>query len=223
MARPTLSDAERARESARRTAIWDKEAPKYDKRIGWCERHLFGQDHRPWACSHAHGDVLEVAVGTGLNLPFYPADLRLTAIDLSPGMLEIARRRAADLGREVTFQEGNAHSLPFEDHRFDTVLCTLSLCNIPDERLALQEMKRVLRPGGRLVLVDHIRSSNRVVFGLQRVIELASVRFEGDHMTRRPLQHVAALGFEIEDTQRSRWGIVERVLAKRSIRSIAAT
>lgn len=202
-----------ARNDKRRRA-WAKRASGYDKSIGFFERRVFGRSHRPWACSRASGDVLEVAVGTGLNLRHYPSDARLTGLDLSPEMLEIARRRAGELGRTVDLWEGDAHDLPFPDGSFDTAVCTYSLCNIPVPEVALSEMRRVLRPGGKLVLVDHIRSSARPVLWLQKAVELFSRHFEGEHMTRRPAEHVERLGFEIAERQRlGPTGIVERVVA----------
>src|SRR5437867_8445768 len=99
----------REKQSAQRRQAWNKQASKYDKQIGWFERHVLGVDNRGWACSRAQGDVLEVAVGTGLNLPLYDPAARLTGIDLSPAMLEIAKRRAKDLGRAVDLRESNAH------------------------------------------------------------------------------------------------------------------
>lgn len=113
------------------------------------ERALFG-DSRDWAGSQARGDVLEVAVGTGLNLDAYPLDIRLTGIDLSDEMLAIARTRARELGREVALRQGDAHSLPFDNATFDTVVCTFGLCAIPDIDKALDEMTRVLRPRGKI-------------------------------------------------------------------------
>src|SRR5947208_14730741 len=86
-------------------------APKYDRRIKLIEKVLLG-DGRPWVCAQVRGNVLEVAVGTGLNLPFYAEGARLTAVDLSEAMLDIARRRAARLGRQVNFQLGDATALP---------------------------------------------------------------------------------------------------------------
>lgn len=217
MPRPglALDSTTRLKENDRRRRAWNKMAPRYDRQIGFVERRLFGVDHRAWVCSKAEGDVLEVAVGTGLNLPLYPNGIRLTAIELSPEMLAIARRRAADLGQEVELREGDAHDLPFEDSSFDTVVCTYSLCNIPDEGLAIAEMKRVLRPGGKLLLLDHIRSSVTPVYWVQRAVEVVTVRIDGDHMTRRPLDHVRAQGFEVVTRERFRWGIVERVVGLR--------
>jgi ubiquinone/menaquinone biosynthesis C-methylase UbiE len=211
------SDEERDRQNARRRRAWDKQAPKYDKQIGWFERHLFGEDNRQWVCSRADGDVLEVAVGTGLNLPFYGKNVRLTALDLSPAMLAIAKQRAEELDIAVDLREGDAHQLPFPDASFDAVVCTLSLCNIPDPLRAVGEMSRVLRPGGRLVLVDHIGSGNRIVYAAQKLIEVFSVRVDGDYMTRRPSKHVEQVGLQINERERFRLGgIVERMLATKA-------
>lgn len=193
---------------------WAKQARRYDKSMGFFEQRVFGRAHRPWACSRATGDVLEVAVGTGLNLPHYRSEIRLTAIDLSPEMLEIARDRAREVGREVDLREGDAHQLAFPDGSFDAVVCTFSLCNIPDVERALSEMRRVLRPGGKLILLDHIRSRARPVLWLQKFVEFFSLRFEGEHMTRRPSENVEAAGFRIEQRERlGPSGVVERLVA----------
>ena len=124
---------------------WDQTSPSYDKQMRFYERVLLG-DSRSWVCGQAIGDALEVAVGTGLNLPFYPAGVELTGIDFSPAMLGVARTRARQLGRIVDLRQADAHALPFPDAFFDTVVCTFALCAIPDERRAVGEMIRVLRP-----------------------------------------------------------------------------
>ena len=193
---------------------WNNFAPRYDKKMGSFEKLLFPED-RQWACAQAAGDTLEVAIGTGRNLPFYPSNVRLTGIDLSPAMLELARQRSRELGRAVDLQVGDAQSLAFPEGRFDTVICTLSLCCVPDDRKAVAEMKRVLRPGGRLVLVDHVRSDVRPILATQRLMEPIWVRFHSDSLLRRPLEHVEAEGFDIEQRQRLKWGIVERVVARK--------
>ena len=209
----TLSTSEQSRQNAQRRRAWDKQASRYDNQMGWWERRLLGQDNRAWACGRARGDVLDVAIGTGLNVPFYAAELKVTGVDLSPAMLDIARRRADDLGRDIDLREGDAHDLAFGDESFDTVVCTFSLCNIPDLHQAVSEMRRVLRPGGALVLVDHIRSSVMPIYWLQKGIEALSVRIDGDRMTRRPGDVVEQLGFQIVERDRFRWGFVERLVA----------
>ena len=209
----TLSPDERQEGNEKVRRSWAKQVGRYDKSIGFFERRVFGPDHRSWACSKATGNTLEVAVGTGLNLPHYQDDLPYTGLDLSPDMLKIARERASALGREVDLKEGDAHALPFANDSFDSVVCTFSLCNIPDPRKAVAEMKRVLRPGGTLILVDHIRSTVMPIFWFQKGIEFFSRRLEEEHMTRRPLEHVKAEGFRIQERERMRAGIVERIVA----------
>ncbi len=221
MAKP-LKQSDREKQNALRRRAWDKQASNYDNQIGWFERHLFG-DNRSWACSRARGDVLEVAIGTGLNLPFYDAQAKVTGVDLSPEMLAIAEKRAADLGRQVDLREGDAHQLPFADATFDSVVCTYSLCNIPDVDCAVSEMKRILKRDGQLVLVDHIRSESKVILSIQKIIEFISIRVDGDRMTRRPLDQVVANGFTIEEQDRFKLGgIVERVVARKRSAAPAA-
>ena len=193
---------------------WDKKSRSYDREMRFFDRVLFG-DSRNWACSQARGDVLEVAVGTGLNLDAYPPETRLTGIDLSDEMLEIARNRARDLGREVVLQQGDAHALSFDDATFDTVVCTFGLCAIPDIDLALDEMSRVLLPGGRLILVDHVASSSRVARGVQRALETVTVPMASEHFLRRPLTKVTQRAFTIERAERFKLGLMERIVARR--------
>lgn len=178
------------------------------------ERHLLG-DSRQWACSQAGGEVLEVAVGTGLNLDAYPPETRLTGIDLSDQMLEIARSRARELGRKIDLRQGDAHNLPFADAIFDTVVCTFGLCAIPDIDAALDEMTRVLQPGGRLILVDHVASSSRIVRGVQRALEVVTVPMASEHYLRRPLIKLDQRPFDIERSERFKLGLVERLVAKK--------
>jgi ubiquinone/menaquinone biosynthesis C-methylase UbiE len=182
--------------------------------MGFWDRHLFG-DSRAWACGQATGTVLEVAAGTGLNLSHYPADVAVTGIDLSESMLDIAKDRAARIGRAATLLQGDAHALPFADSSFDTVVCTFGLCTIPDPVTAIGEMTRVLRPGGRLILVDHIESSSMAVRAVQRLLEIATVPLAGEHFRRRPLNQVRRTALDIHRVQRFHLGLVERVIARK--------
>jgi len=193
---------------------WDKHAGSYDQQMGFFDRRFFG-DTRDWVCSQAFGDVLEVAIGTGLNLPHYPQQVRLTGVEWSPAMLDIARRRARELGRQVDLRLGDAQALEFPDASFDTVVCTFSLCAIPDERQAVWEMDRVLRPGGVLLLADHVEASRWDARAAQRLIDLVTIPLGGEHLRRRPITHVQALGYAIERHQRFKIGIVERLAARK--------
>jgi ubiquinone/menaquinone biosynthesis C-methylase UbiE len=198
--------------------VWDAHAPTYDRGMRFIEWVQFG-DGREWVCSRARGEVLEVAIGTGRNLQFYPAEARLTAVDLSPAMLAQARQRARDLGRRVALSEGDAQALPFADASFDTVVCTLALCAIPDDRAAIAEMWRVLRPDGRLLLLDHIGSSWPPILALQRLIERFTIRSAGEYQTRRPRVTAEAVGFQVVEAERLKAGSAERVAAVKPAQS----
>ena len=198
--------------AARQKRVWDKAAPGYDKQIAFFEKSWFSGG-REWLTSRARGQVLEVAIGTGRNLPGYPAEASLTGIELSPAMLAIARQRAADLGREADLRDGDAEQLPFDDASFDTVVCALSLCTIPSPVAAVGEMWRVLRPGGRLLLLDHIGSTWPPVYAAQWLAERVTIRAAGEHFTRRQLPLVQAAGFQIVEAERLKAGTVERIHA----------
>jgi ubiquinone/menaquinone biosynthesis C-methylase UbiE len=195
---------------------YDRSAGSYDRIISWAEKVLFG-GAREWVCSRARGEVLEIAVGTGRNLPFYPGDVRLTGIELSPRMLDVARRRSRELGRETDLRVGDAQNLPFLDASFNTVVATLALCTIPDDRRAVAEAARVLRPGGQLLLLEHVRSSVLPVRLLQRVLEPLTLLLDHDHLLREPLRYVEDAGLVVERLERSKWGIVERLAARKPL------
>jgi ubiquinone/menaquinone biosynthesis C-methylase UbiE len=195
---------------------YDRNAASYDRIIAWAEKTLFGGG-REWVCSRARGEVLEVAVGTGRNLPFYPEGIRLTGIELSPKMLDLARLRAAELGCEIDLRVGDAQNLPFPDASFDTVVATLALCTIPDECRAVAEAARALRPGGRLLLLEHVRSPVLPVRLLQRVLEPLTLLLDHDHLLREPLQCVENSGLSVEHLERSKLGVVERVAARKPL------
>ena len=193
-------------------AFYRQYAPRYDHQVAYYDRILLG-DGRAWACAQSRGAVLEVAIGTGRNLPYYPRDRRLTGIDLSPAMLTLARDRARELGLAAALLVADAQALPFTPASFDSVVCTLGLNAIPDDRAAVAEMYRVLRPGGRLVLVGHVASPYRVVRAIQRWIERWLLPVAGDHQTRHPgpLRRVA--GFVIDREERFRVGVIQRLVA----------
>jgi ubiquinone/menaquinone biosynthesis C-methylase UbiE len=200
--------------TTRQRRVWDNNAPSYDKQIAFFEKVQF-RGGREWLGARAHGRLLEVAVGTGLNLPHYPADATITGIELSTAMLAIARKRAADLGRDAELREGDAEHLPFADASFDTVVCALSLCTIPNPAAAIAEMHRVLVPGGRLLLLDHVGSTWPPIYAAQWLLERLTIRLTGEHFTRRQLPLVGAAGFEILEAERLKAGSVERILARK--------
>ena len=203
-----------AEQTAKARRVWDKSAPGYDRQIAFFERNWF-TGGRQWLAQRSEGSVLEVAIGTGRNLPFYPFGVRITGLELSPAMLAIARQRAAELGLDVDLREGDAQAMPFADNSFDTVVCALSLCTIPDPAGAIAQMHRVLRPEGRLLLLDHIASTWPPLYAAQWLIERITIAAAGEHFTRRALARVRAAGFDIVETQRLKAGTIERIHARK--------
>ncbi|HEX5982985.1 MAG TPA: class I SAM-dependent methyltransferase [Solirubrobacterales bacterium] len=154
--------------------------------------------------SQARGRVLELGAGTGLNLELYPdsvTDLTLTEPD--PYMIKQLRRRVAEEGREADVIEAPAEKLPFEDDSFDTVALTLVLCTVPDPAAALQEIRRVLKPDGQFLFLEHVRSRNPSLAKWQDRFE-KPWRFLGDgcHCNRDTVSTISAAGFQLGDIER---------------------
>ncbi len=220
-----------ATESARAARLrrrWDREASAYDRAFAAAEQRMF-PDVRRRLCALARGDVLEVAIGTGLNLPHYPRDVTglgpaggrggsVTGVEWSPGMLDVARQRADGLGLDVDLRLGDAQRLDLPDRSVDTAVCTFSLCAIDDDAAALAEMVRVLRPGGRLLLADHVTSTFWPLRALQAVADLVSVPWAGERFSRRPMRWIEARGdageLVVEQHERTRAGVIEWVAAR---------
>jgi ubiquinone/menaquinone biosynthesis C-methylase UbiE len=151
--------------------------------------------------------VLEIGVGTGLNLAHYPAGIDVTGIDLSPGMLAIARQRAAGLELKADLREMDAEALEFSDQSFDSVVYSLCLCTIPDPVRALREGLRVARPGARMIFFEHVRSHLVPVALVQELINPLTVRFMADHWNRRTLDVIRAAGIEPDYLRRAWLGV----------------
>jgi ubiquinone/menaquinone biosynthesis C-methylase UbiE len=154
----------------------------------------------------ATGDVLEIGAGTGANLPYYPpavTQLRLTEPDRD--MLARLRRRVEVAPvRQVDAQSAAVDALPFDDASFDTVVSTLVLCSVPDVTTALAEIRRVLRPGGRLLFLEHVAADDRPTrLAWQRRLEPLWMRVSGNcHLTRRTGESIRAAGFVVESETR---------------------
>jgi ubiquinone/menaquinone biosynthesis C-methylase UbiE len=158
--------------------------------------------------------VLEIGIGTGLNLPYYPADVELVGIDPNAGFLERARRRAAAIGRPVTLLVARAEALPFADRSFDTVITTLVFCTIAEPEQALREVHRVLRPGGEFNLIEHVR----VPWGA-KVQDLLTPLWKhianGCHLNRDTLNLVTSNGFTVQAVREHLRGLVVEIEARK--------
>jgi ubiquinone/menaquinone biosynthesis C-methylase UbiE len=161
----------------------------------------------------ASGRVLEVAVGTGKNLPYYPPDCRIIAADLSREMLNVAQKRAAKLSMDVSFLLADAEALPFPDETFDTVVSSLSTCTFPDPVAALKEMARVCRPTGKVLLLEHGRSDREWLARFQDRTADRHARQLGCHWNRNSLDLVRRAGLKINKAQRVFFGVFNQIEA----------
>ena len=199
---------------------FDKHAGSYDRQMGFCERHLLGE-HRAWATSQATGDVLELAIGTGLNLTLYPQSVRrVLGVELSEGMVDLARARISEagIGDRIEVTQGDVQNLDLPAEAFDTVLSTYTVCTIPSPETALAEACRVLRPGGRLIMVEHGPAARQWVRAGQHLINPLSIRFQADHILRDPVPFALDAGFEIVQSDQTGWsGLVYRVVTAKPL------
>jgi len=162
--------------------------------------------------ARVRGRVLEVAAGTGRNLPYYPPGVPSVISDLSAGML--ARARAKGHGAAVL---ADLEALPFPDGTFDTVVVTLALCTVPDPTGAVREMDRVCRPGGRLLLLEHVLSRSAPLAWLQRCLTPGQVRRLGCHLDRDAAGAVATAGLSYRVLAERLWGSVVLLEAEATI------
>jgi ubiquinone/menaquinone biosynthesis C-methylase UbiE len=180
---------------------------------------------RTRALAPARGRVLELGFGTGLNLPHYPPSItQIVAVDPNPGMARIAHRRIQDLGMTVEHHQSSAESLSFDTGSFDSVVCTLTLCSIPNVQAALAEVTRVLKPGGQFLFFEHGRHADSSVAKWQdRLNPLWKVVFDGCHINRDIAQLVSGAGLALRAIEHPRMrapGFVAYVYLGRAMRLV---
>ena len=162
--------------------------------------------------SEVHGArILEVGVGTGKNLSHHPEGSRRVAIDLSPGMLRHAVRKADRLGRDVDLVLADAQRLPFRDGAFDAAAATFVFCSVPDPVLGLREVRRVLRQEGSVHLMEHVRSRNPIMGKLMDLVNPVAVRLMGANINRDTVGNVEKAGFALKGVQSRGFGIFKLI------------
>jgi ubiquinone/menaquinone biosynthesis C-methylase UbiE len=159
------------------------------------------------------GKALEVGVGTGKNLDFYPKGIEITAVDLSPGMLKRAQKRAVRLRLNVRLIEMDAQSLAFPDNFFDTVFAAFVFCSVPDPVQGLRELHRVCKPNGKLLLLEHVRPRNDLIGKLFDAINPLVVRMIGANINRRTADNIKKAGWHIQNEQHLSSDIVRLIEA----------
>ena len=164
--------------------------------------------------ARAYGRVLEVGVGTGRNLGLYPAGVQIVGIDISPGMLDQARRHAHTIGvADVVLQPGDVQRLAFADDSFDTVVATCVFCSVDDPVAGLREVGRVVTPSGQVLLLEHVRPRTRWLARLFGLISPLTRRTLGFHVNRDTERNLHAAGLRIEHVRLC--GIWREIVASR--------
>ncbi len=176
-------------------------AALYDPLGRVAERGWMGE-RRSALLAGVRGEVLEIGGGTGANLPHYRDAERVVVSEPDPFMRERLRAKLGDARVPVEVSEAGAEALPFEDGSFDAAVSTLVLCTVPDQRAALREIRRVLRPGGRLLFIEHVRGEGRAARWQDRIEPLWRRLFAGCHPNRDTVDAIEAAGFRVEPLER---------------------
>ena len=192
---------------------YDRNAFLYDVMEAPLERFRFAAWRRRLHNRIKGPNALEVGVGTGKNLPFYPKHGNITAIDFSPRMLARAQKKAAQLQIKGDLVEMDVQHLEFPDNFFDTVFATFVFCSVPDPVIGLKELHRVCKPQGRLLLFEHMRPENRFLGYVFDIINPMVVRMMGANINRRTIDNIQTAGWVIQTQEKLSSDIVRLVEA----------
>ncbi len=165
-----------------------------------CLERVFG----PWRrklLADAKGKILEVGVGTGKNFPYYPRSAEVTGIDLADRMLSRARVRADKLAMLIDLREGDVQALEFPDNSFDTAAETFVFCSVPNPILGLRELNRVVKPDGRILLLDHVRIDRPIIGRVMDLLNSIVAYVYGANINRRVVDDVKRAGLRIESIE----------------------
>jgi ubiquinone/menaquinone biosynthesis C-methylase UbiE len=195
---------------------YDRFSSFYDISESVIEKGLFGK-WRSRTISGLEGRILEVGVGTGKNLPYYSEKVNLSAIDISPGMLRKARKKAEKLNMKADLRLMDAQNLQFEDEIFDYVISTFVLCSVPYPVKALREMTRVLKPEGKIITLDHVLSKNRIIAMWEEIHNPVTVRLFGFNVNRDTKGNMKKAGLKIYDENSAFFDVFKRFTCTKGV------
>jgi ubiquinone/menaquinone biosynthesis C-methylase UbiE len=204
---------DKATELAKRR--YNRIAPLYDLMEALIERSRYSKWRELLWSKVEDINVLEVGVGTGKNFPYYPEAAEITAVDFSDKMLKHAKDRASKQKVKVRLQQMDVQNLQFEDNTFDTVVASFVFCSVPNPVRGLMEVERVCKPGGKVVLLEHVLSANRIVAWLMNLANPLVVRITGANINRRTVGNVSKGGLVVEQVTDLRVGIFKLIEARK--------
>lgn len=177
-------------------------------------QNMIPKDYIEKAFNSLYGNVLEVGVGTGKNFPYYPLNCSVTAIDFSPRMLEIAKSNINKAKVPVTILEMDAQNMDFPDDTFDCVINTCVFCSVPDPIKGLKEIKRVCKPGGTIIMIEHVRSDNLIVGKIMDILNPLVVSVIGANINRNTIENINNSGIKIKEVNDHFGKILKLVIAE---------
>lgn len=158
------------------------------------------------------GKILEVGVGTGKNIPYYPDDMDITAIDFSNKMLERAREKAIKLNKKVELIQMDAQNMDFPDNTFDMIFTTCVFCSVPDPIKGLLEIKRVCKSDGKIIMIEHVRSEKKMLGLVMDIFNPVIVNLYGANINRRTVDNVKKAGFTKVEVTNLTGDIVKKIV-----------
>lgn len=190
-------------------------APLYNVMEWPIERLLFKRWRKELWRQITGPQVLEIGVGTGKNFPYYPEEIQVTGIDISPGMLKRAKQLLSEKQKDhVILKEMDAQDMDFPDNHFDDVVATFVFCSVPDPILGLKDALRVTKPGGKLHLLEHMRADHAALGSVMDKLDSPIHYLIGVHIARKTVSNVKNAGWNIETVKDlTSNGIVKKIVA----------
>jgi ubiquinone/menaquinone biosynthesis C-methylase UbiE len=193
---------------------WDKAAANFDLMAGYGPEKRWAPRKRELFKRMGEGRILFLAVGTGLDVPFFPAGRNIVGIDISQGMLDRARKRTDAYPGSIELRQMDVHAMPFEEGEFDQIFTSCTFCSVPNPIAGLEALRRVLTPGGELHMFEHT-GSRYFPFNLMMNLMTPLSRRVGPSMNRTTVENVKAAGFALDQVEHVYLDVVKMIHAHR--------
>ncbi|SEQ72336.1 class I SAM-dependent methyltransferase [Piscibacillus halophilus] len=194
-----------------RTNVIKKRIDRISSTFDLADR-LVKEEWRKELLADVRGEILEVGVGTGTNFKYYPQDVHVTGIDFSPKMLEKAHVKVEEAAATVQLYEMNIENLDFEDNQFDYVVSTCVFCSVPNPVKGFKELRRVVKPSGKIVMLEHMRSENEIIGKVLDFFNPVSEGILGENINRKTISNIYQANLEVDEQEYLMTSIVRKLI-----------